>query len=124
MFCEFFIPTESEQEVKECINRINGRFAEQVLNKMKPKKSRKLGSTAEKFLDVVSKHFAQDEEGIVLKAYNGDRAKNLEALADAFQGFLKLERSAPENSPLRRTLEGYCEQLRIIADELRENKSK
>jgi len=59
-----------------------------------------------------------------LKAHGGDRAKNLEGIADAFESFLKGGHDAAKTvHETKHRLIGYCEQLRIIADELREAKS-
>lgn len=51
---------------------------------------------------------------MVLKAFDGDRVKNLNALEIEFRKYFEI---MPEASERRRFL-GYCEQLGIIADEL------
>ena len=60
----------------------------------------------------------------VLKAFNGDRAKNLEKLADEFEKYIDNQPDAIEArgyADIReyRRMKGYCEQLRIIAKELK-----
>ncbi len=57
---------------------------------------------------------AMEEHSVVLKAFNGDRAKNLEAIVEEF---IKLVTEFAPRTEQRRFL-GYCEQLGIIADEL------
>jgi len=59
------------------------------------------------------------------KAFNGDRARNVKEIADDIEAFLKdaLTRS-PEEHATRHRLIGYCEQLRIIAGELKEGEVK
>lgn len=51
-----------------------------------------------------------------LKAFNGDRAKNLESIADKFEEYIRKQKI---DNPQRRSFLGYCEQLRIIAAEIR-----
>lgn len=57
------------------------------------------------------------EEGVVLKAYNGVRKKNLEALAVEFRKLLDSDAVTLSGIELRR-FNGYCDQLEIIADEI------
>lgn len=58
------------------------------------------------------------EQAVVLKAFGGDRCKNLEAIAKEFDEFIDITFFHP-GTPRYRQMKGYCEQLRIIADELR-----
>ncbi len=64
-----------------------------------------------------------EDESIILKAYGGDRAKNLEGIADEVDRIFD-EAGASENCRILeemdiRRIKGYMEQLRIIADEIR-----
>ncbi len=58
---------------------------------------------------------------VKIKALGGDRAANLEGIADEIErigGLLMFDGNPSE----RRKVQGYAEQLRIIANELREGK--
>lgn len=65
------------------------------------------------------KALAEAEEIIILKAFDGDRAKNLDAIAAEFKKHFEVV--SLDVKEKRRFL-GYCEQLGIIADELKESK--
>ncbi len=54
-------------------------------------------------------------ESVILKAFDGDRKKNLEAIATEFRKHLKDTLGFGQEY---RRLVGYCDQLEIIADEL------
>lgn len=54
---------------------------------------------------------------VILKAFNGDRKKNLESIAVEFRSLLNSNFSLLPNKEKRRYL-GYCDQLDIIADEV------
>ena len=77
--------------------------------------------------------YQYSEAEVTLKSHGGDRARNLEGIADAIDNQIKnlgselSSPSLPEMPPESRwsmegnlhKLKGYAEQLRIIADELR-----
>ena len=63
----------------------------------------------------------EDSEGIIFKAYNGDRKKNLEAIAEEFRQHFADREGQLEPHEFRR-LSGYCDQLDIIAEEWDETK--
>jgi hypothetical protein len=66
-----------------------------------------------------------DQDGstrVVLKAHGGDRAKNLEGLAKEFMQLISDADHLLTPKDERR-LKGYCEQLKIIAREIREGRS-
>lgn len=65
-----------------------------------------------------------ERDGIVLKARNGDRKKNLEAIADEIDKiigegavFASPEGNITLDPQEQHRIKGYMEQLRIIADE-------
>lgn len=54
-----------------------------------------------------------------LKPNNGDRAANLESIADAFDTLLPDSAATRLNRDQVHTLKAYCNQMRIIADDIR-----
>lgn len=63
-------------------------------------------------------------EVTVIKAYGGDRAKNLDAMADDIDGMLSTgdQTGTALGRESVRKIRGYAEQMRIIADEIRNKK--
>lgn len=69
----------------------------------------------------------EDDEPVILKAHGGDRAANLESIADKIDTMLDVVEDQPRrpinlDAQAVHTIAGYMEQLRIIADEIRGNR--
>ncbi len=87
--------------------------------------------TAKKWVEVdILRINNMEDEPLILKAFDGDRAKNLESIAEAIENILDFSRrELNENTDDYEnrivddddihTIKGYMEQLRIIADEWR-----